>query len=90
MEYRTFEQKVMDIVGTDVMWGELNLSSIRKVNKAMRSLDESHLYPIRGRFNATDRAIRRYREYHNANGYGGVYEYVLGIDGEISRIVNSF
>lgn len=39
--------------------GSLNLSDIRKINKKMRNKDDSNLWPILGRFNATERAIRR-------------------------------
>lgn len=61
----------------------------RKINAAMRELDQSDLYPINGRFNATDRAIRRIREYERANGsLGNGFEYAAVVDGEISRIVN--
>lgn len=64
--------------------------TLRKVNKILRSGDESHLWPISGRYNATDRAIRWYsRVYFKANGPCTVYEYVMGIDGLISGYVNS-
>lgn len=57
-----------------------------EINRLYRQQDESHLYPIRGRFNATDRAIRRIRRL----GFSTVgLEYALNIDSELSRIVNS-
>ena len=38
------------------------LGQIRYINKAFRQGDESHKWPINGRFNATERAIRRTRK----------------------------
>ena len=35
--------------------------SIRQINAYFRSIDDSHLFPIFGKFNATERAIRRIR-----------------------------
>lgn len=58
--------------------------SIRQINSAFRSQDESHKFPINGRFNATERAIRRLRKF----GYNGGLEYVLAMENEISNIVN--
>ena len=59
--------------------------SIQQINRAFRQDDESHLWPISGRFNATERAIRRLRR-------AGVdiqgYEYAACLDAEISRVVN--
>lgn len=62
------------------------LANIRAINKIYRSQDESHLYPINGKFNATERAIRRVRKMGLAL-YG--LEYCYALDGEISRIVNN-
>lgn len=59
--------------------------SIRQINKLFRQHDESNLYPIRGRFNATERAIRRLRREHR---YEDGLEYAYALDSEISRIVN--
>jgi hypothetical protein len=90
-DYRTFERRVFDAVGEDVEHGELDRAAIVAINRAMRELDQSHLYPVRGRFNATDRAIRRvtrsehWREYRSE--YGPL-EYVLAVDREIGNIVN--
>ena len=33
--------------------------SIRQINALFRARDESHLFPVNNRFNATERAIRR-------------------------------
>lgn len=64
----------------------LTLKDIRKANKELRLKDDSHLWPIRGRFNATNRAIRQFRR----RGYdvSSVYEYKEVINNLISTIVN--
>jgi hypothetical protein len=55
------------------------------VNRAMRALDDSSSYPIRSRFNGTDRAIRRARAIDTE----GLDGYVRTVDHIIGRIVNS-
>ena len=64
------------------------LANIRAINKAYRAQDESHLWPISGKFNVTDRAIRRVRKMAQYN--GGIYglEYCYSIEHVISEIVN--
>lgn len=62
------------------------LANIRAINKLYRQQDDSSLWPINGRFNATERAIRRVRRLGMAL-YG--LEYCYALEGEISRIVNS-
>jgi hypothetical protein len=66
------------------------LANIRAINKQFRQQDESHLFPINGRFNATERAIRQACRIANANGpvYGLEYCYLL--DNLISTIVNKW
>ena len=63
--------------------------AVAVMNRLFRRQDESHLFPIRGRFNATERAIRRIRD---ARRDGLVIddglEYAYALDAEISRIVN--
>jgi hypothetical protein len=66
----------------------MNLSNMRKVNHAMRLLDQSDLWPISSRFNVTDRAINRVRR-EGALEVSSMQEYILAVDAEISRIVNS-
>lgn len=62
--------------------------AIRIIHKYYRAHDESHLMPVRHRFNVTERAIRRLREFRN--GYAdSVYSYCCALDNEISQIVNS-
>ena len=60
------------------------------INRAYRRADESHLYPVNNRFDATERAIRRVRRYMRDSGYNleGL-EYAMALDAELSAIVNS-
>jgi nitroreductase len=64
-------------------------ANIAAINALFRRQDESHLFPIRGRFNATERAIRRLRRLARE---GLVLvpglEYALALDAEISALVN--
>lgn len=63
--------------------------SIRQINAYFRKNDDSHLWPIRGRFNATERAIRCIRRLRRD---GLCVEpglvYYLTLEREISEIVN--
>lgn len=59
------------------------------INREFRAADESHLWPIRGRFNATERAIRRVQRYMRETGEALTgLAYALLLDGELSRVVN--
>ena len=58
----------------------------RQINKHFRKIDESHLWPICNRFDATERAIRRLRK---TGLFNGGLEYWLALDSEICRIVNA-
>ena len=64
--------------------------SIRKVNAHFRAEDDSHLFPVCGRFNATERAIRRLRRLRREGLeiHPGL-EYYLALEREISEIVNA-
>ena len=62
--------------------------SIRQINQLFRKHDESHKWPICGRFNATERAIRRVRSVMRCNGATGGFEYALLLDEVIGKIVN--
>ena len=68
----------------------VNEMSIRQINAFFRENDESHLWPICGRFNATERAIRRIRRLRQQGlcVYPGL-EYYLTLEQEISDIVNA-
>ena len=62
----------------------------RQINAYFRSIDDSRLWPICGRFNATERAIRRVRKFQAASGIPSEgQEYILALEAEISRIVNN-
>ena len=63
--------------------------SIRQINAYFRQNDDSHLWPICGRFNATERAIRRIRRRRRE----GLcvcpgLDYYLTLELEITHIVN--
>ena len=69
----------------------VKLSSNRKeVNQLYYQQDDSNLWPIRGKFNVTKRAINRIRK---AEKEGLVFDdllaYALTIESEISEIVNN-
>ena len=60
------------------------------INRLFRRQDESHLYPVSGRFDATERAIRRLRRLDRDGAcIGDALEYALALEGEISAIVNA-
>ena len=64
-------------------------ANIAAINALFRRQDESHLYPIRGRFDATERAIRRLRRLAREGlALEPGLEYALALDAEISAIVN--
>jgi hypothetical protein len=67
----------------------LNCRSIKDINKIALSEDESHLFPIRGRYNVTERAIKNLAPHVEQHPRMGGFEYALMLDGEISRLVNS-
>lgn len=68
---------------------QINEMSIRQINAYFRKNDDSHLYPIFGRFNATERAIRRIRNRRREGlCIDSGYEYYLTLENEISEIVN--
>ncbi|MFH2073732.1 MAG: hypothetical protein ABIJ57_00100 [Pseudomonadota bacterium] len=84
MEYLTAEQ-----IDKRADRFENDLSYRREVNRLFRAQDESRLYPVRGRFSVTERAIRRARRFERESGvpfYG--LEYCYFLENEISRIVN--
>lgn len=63
-------------------------ASIAMINRLFARQDKSHLWPINGRFDATQRAIRRLRRLRTeVTIYPGL-EYALALDEEISRVVN--
>ena len=60
------------------------MANIKAINKLFRQQDESHLWPISGRFNVTNRAIRKARQFDHSGGL----EYCLLLDNIITEIVN--
>jgi hypothetical protein len=65
--------------------GAQNASAI---NRHFRAQDESHLYPICGRFNATERAIRKVRrEFAECGMRCEGLEYAQAVDATLDRIV---
>ena len=63
--------------------------SVRQINALFRRHDDSRLWPVCGRFNATERAIRRIRRLRRQGMevYLGL-EYYLALKREISEIIN--
>ena len=60
-----------------------------EINRLFRKQDESHLYPICGRFDATERAIRRLQRLQREGlCIEDGLEYALALDETISNIVN--
>ncbi len=64
-------------------------ANIAEINRLFRRQDESHLWPINGRFDATERAIRRVRRLARDGAcIEPGLEYALALDAELSAIVN--
>lgn len=67
--------------------GRANRSAI---NRAFRAADESHLWPVNNRFNATERAIRAVQRFMRDAGVDlSGLEYAYAVEAELSRIVNA-
>ncbi len=61
----------------------------REINARYRTKDDSHLWPICGRFNVTERAIRQARKLAHYNGeFNSSYEYEAVLDHLCGQIVN--
>jgi hypothetical protein len=65
------------------------LANIRAINKFYREQDESHLYPINNKFNATEKAIQQARIFQRNSDAVYGYEYCLLLENLISEIVNN-
>ena len=72
---------MVKIILTDAIINKMN---IREINRHFRRIDESENFPICGKFNVTERAIRKVRK----QGLNGGLEYYLALEAEIGRIVN--
>lgn len=61
----------------------------KEIDREFLKQDDSHLWPVRGKFNATKRAIGRIkRAEKNGLCIESPLEYALTLDAEISSIVN--
>lgn len=70
----------------------LTLKSVKAINAYFRRKDESNLWPIRGRFNVTERAIRRIRRDCGGSPIGYFddrWAYARALEATISEIVNN-
>ena len=67
----------------------INEMSIREINRHFRNEDDSDKWPICGKFNVTERAIRKLREYRRQGMIiNEGLEYHLALEAEIIDIVN--
>jgi hypothetical protein len=68
----------------------INEMSIREINRYFRNEDESDKFPICGKFNVTERAIRNLRKQRREGmEINEGLEYYLALESEISDIVNN-
>jgi hypothetical protein len=79
MKLKSAEQ-IMTIAWTK---SDTRLGQIRVINRLFRRQDDSDKWPIRGRFNVTERAIRRVRGTCDSP-----ESYALALEREMSIIVN--
>ena len=64
------------------------LGQRRVINRLFRAQDDSDKWPIRSRFNVTERAIRHANHIEQANGAMSNLEYALTLENDMSLIVN--
>lgn len=76
-------ESIMIYYGTDV-----TDMSVRHINRLFRDHDESHKWPVCGKFNVTERAIRHVRKFTRYHGPVSGFAYASMLDQEISNIVN--
>lgn len=62
--------------------------TVQQINALFRQHDESHLFPINGEFNVTERVIRRLRKCMKTNGSFDGADYAYALEQEIGNIVN--
>jgi len=58
------------------------------INKLFRAQDDSNLYPIDGKFNVTERAIRHARKFERDSDVMSPLEYAMFLEQDTSTIVN--
>lgn len=65
-------------------------ASIAGINRLFRAQDDSHKFPVRGRFDATERAIRKLRR-QRCEGVilDDGLEYATALEHEIQEVVNT-
>jgi hypothetical protein len=68
--------------------GETEIGQRRFINAEFRRQDDSDKWPILGRFNVTERAIRHAHKFERDSDIMSPYEYALFLEQETSRIVN--
>jgi len=68
----------------------INDMSIKEINRYFRNMDDSGKWPICGKFNVTERAIRKVRKQRRDGMIiNEGLEYYLALEAEISNIVNN-
>ena len=67
---------------------ESSTTQRRIINRLFRKQDESDMWPINGKFNVTERAIRHAQKFERDGGAMSPMEYALFLEQEMSRIVN--
>jgi hypothetical protein len=65
------------------------LGQRRIINRLYRRQDDSNKWPINGKFDVTERAIRKANKFERAGGALSNYEYCLFLENEQSNIVNN-
>jgi hypothetical protein len=68
---------------------ETQLGQRRVAYRLFREQDDSHLWPVNGKFSVIERAIRRARKFEAQSDVMGTYELCLFLESEQSRIVNA-
>jgi hypothetical protein len=59
------------------------------INRMFRAQDDSDKWPINGKFNVTDRAIRHARKFERDSDVMSPLEYALFLEQDMSTIVNN-
>jgi hypothetical protein len=67
---------------------ETALGMRRVINKLFRKQDDSSLWPIRGKFDVTERAIRHALKFESQSGAMSPLEYAMFLESDTSTIVN--
>ena len=62
----------------------------QQINKEFRAKDESHKWPISGKFNVANRAINRAAKWErNGGSFDSAESYRAFLEDEVSKIVNN-